>query len=179
MDHIANGMYGLILVEPEAGLPGVDHEFYVMRGEFYTTGPPDPSTSFVQYSHANGLGENPQYVVFNGSTMSLMGETPLRANTGEKVRIFFGNAGPNQTAAFHVIGQVFDNVYREGDLVSPPGRDIQTTLVPPGGAAVVEFTPKVRGTYTLVDHAVFRIEKGASGLLQVQGESQPDLYSGQ
>ena len=176
-DHIANGMYGLLLVEPEGGLPAVDREYYVMQSEFYTT-PPDPRTKLATYSQEAGLREDPTYVVFNGGSMSLMGDGALLARTGEKIRVFFGNAGPNKPSSFHIVGTVMEHVYREGDLVSPPARDIQTTLVPPGGAAVVDFTPQVAGTYTLVDHAIFRTEKGAAGLLKVTGLIRPDIYSG-
>ncbi len=161
-DHIANGMYGLILVEPSKGLPGVDREFSVMQGEFYTTAPVKDSV-FVGYDPVSGLHEDPRYVVFNGSAQSLLGKNALQVRTDQTVRIYFGNAGPNKVASFHVIGAVFDNVYRDGDLVSPPAHDIQTTLVPPGGSTVVEFRCLVPGTYTLVDHAVFRLPKGAMG----------------
>jgi copper-containing nitrite reductase len=178
MDHISNGMYGLLLVEPPGGLPSVDREYYVLKSEFYTTAP-DPVTMVAAYSHAAGLREEPTYVVFNGDTTALMGERALVAETNETVRIYFGNAGPNQIASFHVVGMVMDRVYREGDLVSPPARDVQTTLVPPGGAAVVDFTATVPGIYTLLDHAIFRTEKGAAGLLKVTGMFRPDVFSGQ
>jgi copper-containing nitrite reductase len=177
MDHIANGMYGLLLVEPEGGLPAVDREYYVMQSEFYTT-PPDPQTMLAAYSHEAGVREEPTYVVFNGGAWSLMGDSSLFAKTGESVRIFFGNAGPNKVASFHIVGTVMERVYREGDLVSPPARDLQTTLVPPGGAAVIDITTQVPGTYTLLDHAIFRTEKGATGLLKVVGPFRPDIYAG-
>ena len=178
-DHIANGMYGLILVEPAGGLPAVDQEFYVLQSEFYTatTTPPEGS-DHVEYSHAAGLREDPQFVVFNGGSGSLMGDRALQVQAGQTVRIFFGNAGPNKISSFHVIGEIFDRVYREGDLVSPPARFVQTTLVPAGGATVVEFQTVVPGIYTLVDHAMFRMEKGAVGLLRVLGQPRPDIYRG-
>jgi len=177
MDHIANGMYGLLLVEPEGGLPAVDREYYVMQSEFYTTAP-DPVTMLATYSHDAGLREEPSYVVFNGGALSLTGTGALVSKTGETVRIFFGNAGPNKIASFHIVGTVMERVYREGDLVSPPARDLQTTLVPPGGAAVIDVSTPVPGTYTLLDHAIFRTEKGATGLLKVVGLFRPDLYAG-
>ena len=178
MDHIANGMYGLILVEPQQGLPKVDREFYVLQSEFYTKDPVEGS-SRLEFSHERGLQEHPRFVVFNGRVGSLMGEHAIKAKTGERVRIFFGNAGPNLLSSFHVIGEIFDRVYREGDLLSPPGRSIQTTLVPAGGAAVVEFGVEVPGTYTLVDHAIFRVAQGAVGYLQVDGNPRHDLYRSQ
>lgn len=176
-DHVANGMYGLLLVEPKGGLPAVDREYYVMQSEFYTKAP-DPNTMVAEYSHEAGLREDPSYIVFNGDSMSLMGDRALTATTGERIRIYFGNAGPNKIASFHMVGMVIERVYREGDLVSEPARNLQTTLVPPGGAAVLEFTATVPGIYTLLDHALFRTEKGAAGLLKVTGGLRPDIYGG-
>ena len=174
-DHIANGMYGLILVEPAVGLPPVDREYFVMQSEFYTEPPPEDG-GLLSFSHAQGLSETPQFVVFNGRVGSLTDEGMLPAKTGETVRLYFGNAGPNLVSSFHVIGEVFDRVYREGDLVSAPARSVQTTLVPSGGATVVEFGVEVPGEYTLVDHSIFRIEKGAAGFLAVTGPERPDLF---
>ena len=178
MDHIANGMYGLILVEPKNGLPKVDREFYVLQSEFYAKDAPDDATQ-LEFSHEHGLQEHPTFVVFNGRVGSLLGDGALKAKTGERVRMFFGNAGPNFISSFHVIGEIFDNVYREADLVSPPAHSVQTTLVPAGGATVVEFGVEVPGTYTLVDHAIFRVEQGAVGFLQVEGQPRHDIYVSQ
>ncbi|HTS18407.1 MAG TPA: copper-containing nitrite reductase [Verrucomicrobiae bacterium] len=175
MDHIANGMYGMILVEPKRGLPKVDREFFVMQSEVYTKDAPEDA-EFLEYSHDKGLEERPTFVVFNGRVNSLTGKNSLKANEGERVRIYFGDAGPNLISSFHIIGTVFDKVYREGDLISPPARSVQTTLVPSGGATVVEFDAKVPGTYTLVDHAIFRIEQGAVGYLDVTGRAQCSIY---
>ena len=175
MDHIANGMYGLILVEPKRGLSKVDREFYVLQSEFYTKDA-ETDAAMLEFSHEHGLMEHPRFVVFNGKVGSLIGDGALKANTGERVRIFFGNIGPNLISSFHVIGEIFDNVYREADLVSKPAHSIQTTLVPAGGATVVEFGVEVPGTYTLVDHAIFRVEKGAVGYLQVEGAPRHDIY---
>lgn len=172
-DHVANGMYGLILVEPKKGLKPVDREYYVMQSEFYTTTPVDGQ---ADYAPLDGLNEHPSFVVFNGAAGALTGTNALQAATGERVRIFFGNAGPNLISSFHTIGEIFDRVYREGDLLSKPGRSIQTTLVPAGGAAVVEFDVEVPGTYVLVDHAIFRTAKGGVGHLVVTGAERPDIY---
>ncbi len=176
--HISNGMYGTILVQPKSGLPQVDHEYYVMQSEFYTTAPVKDSL-FVEYSPEDGMREDPRFVVFNGSADALMGSGALQAKTGETVRIYFGNIGPNKISSFHIVGCIMDKVYREGDLVSDPARSIQTTLVPAGGAVVVEVQPIVPGAYILLDHAMFRTEKGAMGLLVVKGEPRPDIYNGQ
>ena len=116
MDHIANGMYGLILVEPKKGLPKVDREFYVLQSEFYTKEPVE-GEGVLEFSHEEGVKEHPRFVVFNGRSGSLTGTGILKAKTGEQVRIYFGNAGPNLISSFHVIGEIFDKVYREGDLV--------------------------------------------------------------
>jgi len=153
----------------------VDREFYVFQSEFYTKEPVE-GVPLLEFSHEEGDKEHPRFVVFNGKVGSLLGDGALKAKTGERVRIYFGNGGPNLISSFHVIGEIFDAVYREGDLVSPPGHSIQTTLVPSGGATVVEFNLEVPGTYTLVDHAIFRIGKGAVGYLQVEGELRHDIY---
>ena len=178
MDHIANGMYGLILVEPKGGLPKADREFYVLQSEFYTKEAPEGAER-LEFSHEEGLKEHPRFVVFNGRAGSLIGDGALTAKTGDRVRIFFGNAGPNLISSFHVIGEIFDRVYREGDMISPPARSVQTTLVPAGGAAAVEFDLEMAGTFTLVDHAIFRVEKGAVGFLNAAGDKRSDVYLSQ
>ena len=206
MDHIANGMYGMILVEPQKGLPKVDREFYVMQSEFYTNkkiqpqpdghnmegtatkkedkddfwgegAGEDPGPQLLLYSHNHGLDEHPTYVVFNGKVGSLIGEGALKAKVGDRVRIYFGNGGPNLISSFHVIGEIFENVYREGDLISSPAHSVQTTLVPAGGSTVVDFKLEVPGDYTLVDHAIFRVEQGAVGFLKAEGPADPQIYA--
>ncbi len=174
VDHIGNGMYGLILVEPENGLPKVDREFYVMQSEVYTQ-PPVEGTNVLQYSHDAAVHEQPQFVLFNGSQLSLYSTNALKANVGEKVRIYFGNAGPNFVSSFHIIGTTL-TVYHDGVFSDPPHHFVQTTLVPAGGASVVEFTPEVPGAYTLVDHSMGRVEQGASGTLNVEGPPRPEIY---
>src|SRR3989338_1842448 len=170
--HIANGMYGLILVEPEKGLPKVDKEFYVVQGDFYTkgkTGEKGQQAFDVEKMRA----EQPTYVKFN--PMATPGN--LKANVGETVRLYVGVGGPNLTSAFHVIGEIFDTVYQQGAVVSEPAKNVQTTLIPPGGAAIVEFKADVPGAYILVDHAIFRaIDKGAVGILEVTGAEVPNVF---
>jgi nitrite reductase (NO-forming) len=177
-EHIANGMYGLILVEPEEGLPRVDREFYVMQGEVYTDVPYGQHGS-AEFSVEKLLNERPEYFVFNGSVGALAKLHPLRAKVGDVVRIFFGVGGPNFTSSFHVIGEIFDKVYSLGGLLSQPLEGIQTVTVAPGGAAITEFKTKVPGNYTLVDHALARAERGLVGVLQVEGPPNPDVYNGQ
>jgi nitrite reductase (NO-forming) len=174
-EHIANGMYGLILVEPEGGLPHVDHEFYVMQGEVYTEGAYGQQGS-QQFSVEKLLDERPEYIVFNGSVGALSKLHPLHAKVGESVRIYFGDGGPNFTSSFHVIGEIFENVYQGGSLENPPIHGVQTVSVPPGGSTVVEFKPEVPGQYVLVDHALARMERGLVGLLQVDGQANPATF---
>lgn len=175
--HIANGMYGLILVEPEAGLPKVDREFYVMQSEFYTKGK-FGAAGLQPFSMEKALEEHPDYVVFNGSVGSLIDEKALSAKVGETIRIYVGNGGPNLTSSFHVIGEIFDKVHVEGGTLV--NENVQTTLIPAGGSSIVEFKVDVPGTLVLVDHAIFRaFNKGALGMLNVEGDESPAVYSGQ
>lgn len=175
--HIANGMYGLILVEPEEGLPPVDREFYVMQGELYTN-EAFGSTGLLTENLTALLDENPEYLVFNGAVGALTTEKPLEANVGETVRIFFGVGGPNFASSFHVIGEIFDRVYDQASLTSPALTNVQTTLVPPGGATMVEFALEVPGNYILVDHALARLQRGLAGYLVVEGPENPEIYHG-
>jgi FtsP/CotA-like multicopper oxidase with cupredoxin domain len=168
-------MYGLILVEPTNGLPHADREFYVMQSEFYTKDNPT-GARMLEYSHERALDEHPSFVVFNGQSGSMLVMDALHANTGERVRIFFGNAGPNLISSFHIIGTVMEAVYRDGGVADPPAHGLQTTLVTPGAAAIVEFTPLVPGMYTFLDHAAAHSEKGAMGEIQVSGPARADLY---
>jgi len=177
-EHIANGMYGLILVEPEGGLPPVDHEFYIMQGEIYTAEPMN-QPGIATFSVEKLLDEAPEYFVLNGDVGALTQEHPLHANVGETVRIFYGVGGPNFTSSFHVIGEIFDRVYDQASLTSQPLTDVQTTLVPAGGATVVEFKLQVPGQYILVDHALSRMERGLDGYLIVDGPAAPDIFEGQ
>lgn len=174
--HIANGMYGLIYVQPKQPLPKVDHEFYVMQGDFYTDA--DFGQKGLQpFSMKRAIDENPSYVVFNGSALSLVGDRALKAKVGERVRLFVGNGGPNLVSSFHVIGEIFDRVFTEGG--SKAQENVQTTLIPAGGSAIIEFKVDTDGTYMLVDHSIFRtFNKGSLGMLKVEGPSRKDIYSG-
>ncbi len=166
--HITNGMYGMILVEPEGGLPQVDREFYIMQGELYTVQPFGVQGS-QEMDYEKLISERPEYFLFNGSAGALARAHPLRASPGETVRIFFGVGGPNFTSSFHVIGEIFDHVYEGASLGSPPLTGVQTVSVPPGGATVVDFKIARAGKYTIVDHAITRLERGLVGLLIVEG----------
>jgi nitrite reductase (NO-forming) len=174
--HIANGMYGMILVEPKAGLPKVDREYYVMQSEFYTTGK-FGEKGLQTLDMEKGIAEQPTYVVFNGAVGALTGDKALQAKVGERVRLFVGNGGPNLVSSFHVIGEVFDNVYTEGGTLASQ-HNVQTTLVPAGGSAIVEFGVEKQGDLILVDHSIFRaFNKGALGMLHVSGEDNPKVFA--
>lgn len=173
--HIANGMYGLILVEPEGGLPKVDHEFYVMQGEIYTEQKFGAKGELTE-SYDKLMDERPEYFVFNGAVGALSKEKPLKAKVGETVRIFFGVGGPNYTSSFHVIGEIFDRAFNLGSLSQAPMKDVQTVTVPPGGAAMVEFKLEVPGKFILVDHALTRVERGLAGILEVTGPDNPNVF---
>ena len=172
--HIANGMYGLILIEPEGGLPKVDKEFYIMQGDFYTKGK-FGDKGMQEFDMDKAIAEHPEYVVFNGKTGALLGDGELQAKVGETVRFFVGNGGPNLTSSFHVIGQIFEKVYIEGG--SRINENVQTTSIPPGGSAIVEFKSKIPGEFVIVDHAIFRaFNKGALGKIKITGNDNPKVY---
>jgi len=177
-NHITSGMYGLILVEPPGGLPPVDREFYVMQGELYTDRP-FGQRGHDEFSVEKLLAERPEYFVFNGAVGALTTEHPMKAKVGETVRIYFGVGGPNATSSFHVIGEIFDRVYTESAIGSPPATNVQTTSVPAGGAAIVEFKLEVPGRYILVDHALSRLERGLAGFLVVEGSPNPRVFHGE
>ena len=175
--HVANGMYGMILVEPKDGLPPVDHEYYVMQGEVYTAGRYGEE-GLQPFDPAKAEDERPAYVVFNGAVGSLVGDNALQAKVGETVRIYFGVGGPNLTSSFHIIGEIFDTLYQESGLAVAQ-HNVQTTMVPAGGSATVEFKVEVPGTYILVDHSLSRaFNKGALGMLKVTGPEDKVIYSG-
>lgn len=174
--HVANGMYGLILVEPRNGLPRVDREYYVVQSEFYTSGHYG-EPGHQAFNMEKALAELPDYVVFNGAVGAAAGDASLTAKVGETVRLFVGNGGPNLVSSFHVIGEIFDRVYLEGGFAV--NTDVQTTLIPAGGSAIVEFEVQVPGNYILVDHSIFRaFNKGALAMLKVEGPPALAIYSG-
>jgi nitrite reductase (NO-forming) len=169
-------MYGLILIEPPQGMPAVDHEFYVMQGDFYTVGK-YREKGVQAFDMQKAIDENPTYVLFNGAETALTGPNALKAKTGQSVRMYVGNGGPNLVSSFHVIGEIFDKVQYEGGTHFQ--ENVQTTLIPAGGAATVEFHTEVPGNYILVDHSIFRaFNKGALAIMEVSGEARPEIYSG-
>ena len=173
--HIANGMYGLILVEPKEGLPKVDKEFYIVQGDFYTKGKKG-AQGLQPFDMDKAIAEQPEYVVFNGHVGSIAGDNALKAKAGETVRMYVGNGGPNLVSSFHVIGEIFDKVYVEGGKLI--NENVQSTVIPAGGAAIVEFKVDIPGSYTLVDHSIFRaFNKGALGQLKVEGDENPEIMT--
>ena len=175
--HVANGMYGLILVEPKEGLPPVEREYYVMQGDFYTTGKTG-AEGLQTFDQEKATDERPTYVLFNGSVGALVGDKAITAKVGETVRLYVGNGGPNLLSSFHVIGEIFDRVYLEGGTLVAQ-KNVQTTLIPAGGSAIVEFKVDVPGTFIIVDHSLSRaFNKGALGMLKVSGPENLLVYSG-
>jgi nitrite reductase (NO-forming) len=168
--HISSGMYGMILIEPEGGLPKVDKEFYVMQGDMYTEG----TGSEKEFSLHDMMEEKPSHVVMNGSAAALAAN-PMKVKVGDDVRIFFGVGGPNLTSSFHAIGTIFDKVWPEGSTGAPE-LNVQTTSVPPGGSTMVEFKARVPAKYILVDHALTRLMKGNVAIIQAEGADVPDLF---
>lgn len=173
--HNAHGQYGLILVEPEGGLPEVDKEFYITQGELYTRGGIGKKglTAFDSQGMIDG---DATYVTFNG----VVEEAPrMKAKVGDKIRMYVGNGGVNLISSFHVIGEIFDTVYPEAAIGENSAvlENVQTTAVLPGGAAIVEFTVDVPGNYILVDHALARMNKGAWAILEVEGEENPEIIT--
>jgi nitrite reductase (NO-forming) len=174
--HVANGMYGLILVEPPNGMRPVDREYYVVQGDFYTVGK-YREKGYQAFDMQKAIDENPTYVLFNGAEGALVGEKAITANVGETVRLYVGNGGPNLVSSFHVIGEIFDKVQYEGGTHHQ--ENVQTTLIPAGGAAITEFRLEVPGSYILVDHSIFRaFNKGALAILKVDGPEDKSIYSG-
>ena len=173
--HIANGMYGLILVEPKEGLPKVDKEFYIVQGDFYTKGKKG-AQGLQPFDMDKAIAEQPEYVVFNGHVGAIAGDNALKAKAGETVRMYVGNGGPNLVSSFHVIGEIFDKVYVEGGKLI--NENVQSTLIPAGGAAIIEFKADIPGSYTVVDHSLFRaFNKGALGQLKVEGDENPEIMT--
>ena len=171
--HISSGMYGMIVVEPEGGLPPVDREFYVMQGELYMEGARGEK-GLRPFSMEKMLDERPDYVTFNGSVGAIAEERAFKASVGETIRIFFGVGGPNTVSSFHVIGEIFDRVMVEG--ASEWSTNIQTTLVPAGGATIIDFKAEVPGTLMMVDHSLGRLHKGAVGMIEIEGDENPEVF---
>ncbi|WP_059053299.1 multicopper oxidase domain-containing protein [Paenibacillus senegalimassiliensis] len=160
--HVANGMYGTIIVEPEDGYE-TDHEidqtYTLVQSEWYAENDLD------DFQHGD-----PEYVVFNGDDFSLK-EKPLLAKVGDKVRLYVMNAGPNHVSSFHVVGTTFDRVYLDGNPQNVL-YGMQTVLIPAGGGAVVEFTVTEAGDYPVLTHQLNDAFKGAIAILRATHDGQ-------
>lgn len=172
--HIAQGMYGGILVDPADPLPPVEHELYMVQSEYYTT---DPNAGPLTTDRGAITDEQPTFVVFNGAVGALTGDNSPKMKVGERMRIYFVNAGLNLDSNFHPIGSHWDTVYQEGATLNEPLRGSQTTLVPAGGGTVVELIGHVPMTVVLVDHALARaFDKGAIGTIIIEGDPNPEIF---
>jgi nitrite reductase (NO-forming) len=170
LHHIANGMYGMVIVEPQGGLPPVDAELALVQSEWYL-GPQGQPTSLLKAGQAAAA---PDFVVFNGVANQYK-DNPIKVETGERVRMFVLNAGPSVDSSFHVVGTIFDTVIREGVALTRdnPGRyGSQAVDLAPAQGAIVEFTTAEDGLYPVVTHAFNFVPLGALGLLQA-GDGDP------
>jgi len=176
--HISSGMFGIILVEPEDGLPEVDHEFYLGQHEVYTDG-----EAGQEGHHTFDMGamarEEPTYVLINGEQYAITPDNygAMAAETGETARVYYCVGGPNLASSFHPIGSVWDELYPQGGLGGRPQRNIQTTPVQPGSTAIATMHYPVPGPIKLVDHALSRVaRKGAMAVIGVEGEENPEIF---
>ncbi|HKA60223.1 MAG TPA: multicopper oxidase domain-containing protein [Gemmatimonadales bacterium] len=165
--HIANGMYGAIIVDPRQGRPAA-REFVFVQSEFYTKVLGD-STRAIDWDKLLGLA--PDYVVFNGRA-AVYAKYPIRVQVGEPLRMYVVNAGPNRFSAFHVVGAIFDRVFQDGSLAHPL-EGVQTVTVPVGGGAIFETRLVEAGTYPFVSHAFADATKGAVGMFEAQSGAMP------
>jgi nitrite reductase (NO-forming) len=161
IEHLANGMYGAIIVDPANGWSPA-HEYVLVQSEFYTRKLSDGSYSF---DNNKAMTVQPDYVVFNGFANQYK-DAPLTAKVGERVRVFVVNAGPSEFSAFHVIGAIFANAYADGN---PANHTVgnQTVTIPPGGGEVVELTIPAAGQYPFVTHMFANASAGALGVLDI------------
>ena len=170
LHHIANGMFGMVIVEPKGGLPKVDKEFALVQSEWYL-GPQGDITSLEKASVG---APAPDFVVFNGVANQYK-DAPLKVGTGERVRIFVLDAGPNIDSSFHIVGTIFDTVTKEGIMLKK-GNDgswgSQAVDLSPAQGAIIEFTTAEDGLYPIVTHAFNFVGRGALGLVQA-GDGDP------
>src|SRR5579863_1392677 len=160
LDHIASGMYGMMIVEPEGGWPNGDaQEVTLVQSEFY--GLPD-AHGFIKGDHSKMIKAQPDFIVFNGTLNRYDLSHPITIKTGKLVRVFFVNAGPNLTSAFHVAGVLFSSVYRSGNPADAL-HGLNTFEVAPSDGAVFEFTVKEAGNYSFTDLNRASEYKGAVG----------------
>ena len=177
--HISSGMFGAILVEPKSGLPEVDRELYFGQHEIYTKGTAGEE-GHHSFDYDAMKSEDPTYVCLNGEAYAFTGNGygPVTVDKGERIRLFHANGGPNLTSSWHGIGNVWETFYRDGDVVSDPDRYVETAPVVPGSVAIAEIDTPVPGPIKLVDHALSRVvNKGMLGVVQVEGEAEPEIFN--
>ena len=162
--HIANGMYGAIVVEPAAGLPKVDNEYVLVGSEWYMTG--DGISEPASLDMAKARARMADWVTFNGYANQYVTH-PLTADPGETTRFWVVAAGPTNNVNFHVVGTIFDRAWVNSDLTSPPQKGVQTVVVPAGGGAVFDVKVDDEGLYPFVSHAFADVDLGQVGLLKV------------
>jgi nitrite reductase (NO-forming) len=162
--HIANGMYGAIVVQPKEGLPPVDNEYVLVASEWYLNG--DGITKPASLDMAKARSMSPDWTTFNGYANQYVTH-PLTANPGETTRFYVVGAGPTLDTNFHVVGTIFDRAWVNADLTSPPQVGVQTVVVPAGGGGVFDVKIDDEGLYPFVSHAFAHVDLGQVGLLKV------------
>lgn len=167
--HVSMGQYGTVVVSPKQGYPTkADREYVIVQSEFYLAAA--GAGGLMRYDHQAAMAREPAVVAFNGH-VSALHSAPLKANAGERVRLYVLNAGPSGTSSFHVIGAIFDRVWIEGNLANE-FRGMQTVLLGASNGAVIEFIVPEEGSYKLVDHEFADAERGASGTLKAGPRKQ-------
>jgi nitrite reductase (NO-forming) len=170
LHHIANGMFGMVIIEPKEGLPPVDQEFAFVQSEWYLGAQKEP----VSYEKANQTAAAPDFVVFNGIANQYL-DNPVAIEAGKKVRVFVLDAGPSVDSSYHVVGTIFDQVIKEGVWLER-GNDgswgAQAVDLAPAQGAIVEFTAVEDGMYPFVTHAFNFVTHGALGIF-VAGDGDP------
>ena len=170
LHHIANGMFGMVIVEPKGGLPKVDKEFALVQSEWYL----GPQGEITNLEKASAGAPAPDFVVFNGVASQYV-DAPLKVETGERVRIFVLDAGPSIDSSFHIVGTIFDTVTKEGIHLVKGNEGTwgsQAMDLSPAQGGIVEFTTAEDGLYPIVTHAFNFVGRGALGLVQA-GDGDP------
>jgi len=170
LHHIANGMFGMVIVEPEGGLPPMENEFFIVQHEWYL----GPQGEVSSYAKANQAAPAPDFVMFNGAAFQYK-DNPIQIPTGEEVRLFVLDVGPSIDSSFHIVGTIFDNVIKEGihlERGNEGNWGSQAVDLSPAQGAVIELKAMEDGLYPMVTHAFNFPGRGAVGLLQA-GDGEP------
>jgi nitrite reductase (NO-forming) len=170
LHHIANGMFGMVIVEPKGGLPKVDHEVALVQSEWYLGQQKQPA----DYAKASAAAPAPDFVVFNGIANQYK-DNPITVGTKSRVRVFVLDAGPNVDSSYHVVGTIFDTVIKEGIALvkgNAGGWGSQAVDLSPAQGAIIEFSPQEDGMYPMVTHAFNFVGRGAIGIFMA-GDGDP------